>query len=157
MDLETARTVKAGDLLSVCDNSVEYMSGFKGYIPKNRLYRTERGFRFDCYGFPFIDNHFIDRFKGVFVIDDEFVDKRAERQEEEVPKPTLLDEQVGGTHYSGKAIQPIEYIEKNGLGFCEGNVVKYITRHKEKNGAEDIKKVMQYCKFILAYQYGEEL
>ena len=63
------------------------------------------------------------------------------------------DCQVGGTHYQ-KAIQPIEYIEKNKLGFCEGNVIKYITRHKEKNGAEDIKKAIQYLEFILKYQYG---
>ena len=63
------------------------------------------------------------------------------------------DCQVGGTHYQ-KAIQPIEYIEKNKLGFCEGNVVKYVTRHKDKNGAEDIKKAIQYLEFILKYQYG---
>ena len=63
------------------------------------------------------------------------------------------DYQVGGTHYQ-KAIQPIEYIEKNKLGFCEGNVVKYVSRHKEKNGAEDIKKAIQYLEFILKYQYG---
>lgn len=73
-----------------------------------------------------------------------------------VAAKSVLSEQVGGSHYSSKAIQPIDYIEKNGLGFCEGNVVKYITRHKDKNGAEDIKKVIQYCKFILAYQYGIE-
>lgn len=63
------------------------------------------------------------------------------------------DYQVGGAHYQ-KAIQPIEYIEKNKLGFCEGNVVKYVSRHKEKNGAEDIKKAIQYLEFILKYQYG---
>lgn len=68
-----------------------------------------------------------------------------------------LSEQVGGTHYNGRSIQPIEFIMANNLGFCEGNVVKYITRHADKNGAEDIKKVIQYCKFILADKYGEKV
>ena len=63
------------------------------------------------------------------------------------------DYQVGGNHYK-KTIQPIEYIEKNKLGYCEGNVVKYVSRHQEKNGAEDIKKAIQYLEFILKYQYG---
>jgi hypothetical protein len=36
--------------------------------------------------------------------------------------------QVGGTHYSNKSIQPIDYILQNNLGFCEGNIIKYVTR-----------------------------
>lgn len=63
--------------------------------------------------------------------------------------------QVGGNHYANKAIQPIDYIMANSLPFCEASVVKYITRHKEKGGAEDIRKIKQYCDFILKYEYGE--
>ena len=64
--------------------------------------------------------------------------------------------QVGGDHYN-LTIQPIDYIMQNGLGFCEGNVVKYISRHQDKNGAEDIRKVIQYCEFILTEIYGEDV
>lgn len=39
-----------------------------------------------------------------------------------------LEVQVGGNHYKDKAIQPVEYIHANGLGFCEGNIVKYVSR-----------------------------
>ncbi len=63
--------------------------------------------------------------------------------------------QVGGSHYR-LPIQPIDYIEKNNLGYCEGNVVKYVTRHKNKKGAEDIRKAIHYLEFILKYQYGED-
>jgi len=35
--------------------------------------------------------------------------------------------QEGGCHYKDMPIQPVEYIHKNGLGFIEGCVVKYIT------------------------------
>jgi hypothetical protein len=64
------------------------------------------------------------------------------------------DEQVGGSHYKDCAIQPIDYIVKNKLDFLEGNVVKYITRHKEKDGPEDIKKVIHYAQLILELTYG---
>ena len=60
-----------------------------------------------------------------------------------------LDTQIGGGHYKGKAIQPIEYILSNDLGFIEGNIVKYITRYKDKNGMEDIKKVIHYAEILL--------
>lgn len=62
--------------------------------------------------------------------------------------------QVGGTHYEKMGIQPVEYIHANGLDFFEGNVVKYVTRHRLKNGAEDIKKAIDYCKMILENDYG---
>lgn len=67
-----------------------------------------------------------------------------------------LDKQEGGQHYKDKAIQPVVYIHANNLGFCEGNVVKYITRHKEKNGAEDIRKVIHYCELLLELEYKNE-
>jgi hypothetical protein len=58
-------------------------------------------------------------------------------------------------HYEG-AITPVEYIVANNLNFFEGNVVKYVTRHKRKNGAEDIRKAMHYLQMILKYGYNEE-
>ena len=63
--------------------------------------------------------------------------------------------QVGGTHYKDCAIMPIEYIIKNKLDFLEGNVIKYITRHKFKGGREDIDKVIHYANLILEYHYAD--
>jgi len=60
-----------------------------------------------------------------------------------------LEVQVGGSHYKDMPLQPIEYILANNLGFCEGNIVKYITRYKAKGGAEDIKKVIHYAQLLL--------
>jgi len=70
-------------------------------------------------------------------------------------KPTALDVQVGGGHYKSFAIQPVEFIQRNKLGFCEGNAIKYLCRHKEKGGAEDIKKVIHYCELLLQLEYGQ--
>ena len=61
----------------------------------------------------------------------------------------------GGKHYQGFVIQPAEFIIKNKLPFAEGNVIKYTLRHREKNGAEDIKKAIHYLKIILEVEYGE--
>lgn len=69
---------------------------------------------------------------------------------------STLDFQVGGTHYKSKKIQPIEYILANEFKFPEGNIIKYISRHDEKNGAEDVLKSIQYHLFILKDTYGEE-
>lgn len=57
--------------------------------------------------------------------------------------------QIGGSHYSGQNIQPIDYIMSNELDFCEGNVVKYVTRWKFKNGVEDLKKARHYLDFLI--------
>ena len=60
-----------------------------------------------------------------------------------------LVKQVGGSHYKDKAIQPIEYIHANKLGFCEGNVIKYVTRWKDKNGIADLEKAKHYIELLI--------
>lgn len=65
-----------------------------------------------------------------------------------------MKQQVGGNHYSDLPIQPIRYIYDNNLGFIEGNIVKYITRHSNKNGGEDVEKVIHYAKLLLKLEYG---
>jgi len=51
-----------------------------------------------------------------------------------------LAHQIGCDHYRKMAIQPVEYILANGLGFVEGAVVKYVSRWKEKAGSRTWKK-----------------
>ena len=67
---------------------------------------------------------------------------------------SALDVQEGGGHYKSFPIQPIEFVHKNGIPFIEGNIIKYICRHKDKNGAEDIKKVIHYCEILLELEYN---
>lgn len=69
---------------------------------------------------------------------------------------SALDKQEGGGHYKGLKIQPIEYIHANGLSYFQGNVVKYVSRYKDKNGAEDIKKAIHYLELILELEYGSK-
>lgn len=67
-----------------------------------------------------------------------------------------LSSQVGGDHYRKMKIQPVEYIIANGIGFLPGNIIKYASRYPDKGGAEDIRKIIHYCKLILEFEYGEK-
>ena len=55
------------------------------------------------------------------------------------------DKQIGGSHYKNMVIQPFEFISKNELTFFQGNVIKYVCRYKQKNGIQDLEKVIHYC------------
>tara|TARA_R110000796_G_scaffold108637_1_gene219718 strand:- start:2115 stop:2381 length:267 start_codon:yes stop_codon:yes gene_type:complete len=59
------------------------------------------------------------------------------------------DRQVAGDHYKKLKIQPIEYILANDMGFCEGAIIKYISRWKNKGGVEDLRKIKQFCDFLI--------
>ena len=65
--------------------------------------------------------------------------------------------QVGGSHYKDCKIQPVEFIVGNDLTFLEGNIIKYITRHRRKGeGRKDIEKVIHYAEMILEMEYKDE-
>jgi hypothetical protein len=66
------------------------------------------------------------------------------------------DKQVGGNHYRNYAIQPFEFIQKNGLGYAEGAVIKYVVRHREKNGREDLEKAIHYLQMLIEQEYPKE-
>ena len=55
------------------------------------------------------------------------------------------DKQIGGSHYKSFYIQPYEFISKNDLSFFQGNVIKYVCRYLNKNGIEDLNKIIHYC------------
>lgn len=55
-----------------------------------------------------------------------------------------LDSQVGGAHYKNRGMQPVVFITANRLDFYCANILKYLTRHNEKNGSQDIEKTVHY-------------
>lgn len=60
--------------------------------------------------------------------------------------------QVAGDHYKGKTIQPWDYIAANGLGYFEGNVVKYVSRWRDKGGVADLEKARHYLDKLIELQ-----
>lgn len=67
---------------------------------------------------------------------------------------SALNHQVGGMHYKSMPMQPVEFCQRNKLGTCESAAIKYICRHGQKNGAEDIKKAIHYLELLLEIVYG---
>jgi hypothetical protein len=62
---------------------------------------------------------------------------------------SAMNEQEGGDHYKDRAIQPVEYIHANGIGFFEGNVIKYCTRWRSKGGLSDLRKARHYIDMLI--------
>lgn len=73
-------------------------------------------------------------------------------KEEYAKRHINTDAAVDPDHYNQHAIEPITYIMANGLDFCEGNVVKYVSRWRAKGGVGDLKKARQYLDFIIKQQ-----
>lgn len=65
-----------------------------------------------------------------------------------------LQRQEGGQHYKSMKIQPVEFIHANGLGFCEGAIIKYVARHRAKNGKEDLLKARHFINLLIELEYG---
>ena len=82
--------------------------------------------------------------------------KLVDQCKEETQTYNPLVAQEGGGHYKNRGIQPLEYTMQNNLSFCEGNVVKYISRYKSKNGIEDLAKVIHYALLASYEEYGEQ-
>jgi hypothetical protein len=60
-----------------------------------------------------------------------------------------LDTQIAGDHYKKLKIQPVEYIHANGLPFIEGNVIKYVTRWRDKGGIDDLRKARHFIDLLI--------
>ena len=66
------------------------------------------------------------------------------------------DKQIAGSHYKNLKIQPVEFCQKNELNYCESAIIKYVCRHRNKNGAEDIQKVIHYAELLLELEYADK-
>ena len=68
---------------------------------------------------------------------------------------STYNKQIGGTHYRKMKIQPSKFVIENKLLFPEGSVIKYICRHRYKNGKEDLEKAKHYIDMIIERDYGD--
>lgn len=65
------------------------------------------------------------------------------------------DKQVGGDHYKQYAIQPAKFALANGLDYAQSNAIKYIVRHKDKNGVQDLDKAIHYIELLKQHHYNK--
>ena len=66
---------------------------------------------------------------------------------------SAYDKQIGGKHYQKFSIQPSKFVIENELLFPEGNVIKYICRHRYKGGKEDLEKAIHFIEMIIERDY----
>ena len=64
--------------------------------------------------------------------------------------------QIGGEHYLKYKIQPSEFVVENKLLYPEGNVIKYILRHSDKGGKEDLEKAKHFIDMIIERDYADK-
>lgn len=64
----------------------------------------------------------------------------------------VLNAQIAGDHYKKLKIQPVEYIHANGIGYFEGNVIKYVTRWRDKGGIDDLLKAKHYIEMLIEFE-----
>lgn len=69
------------------------------------------------------------------------------------PKMPSAESIESPKHYTNGSIETWDYIVSQKLGYLEGNVIKYVTRYKHKNGLEDLLKAQAYLtKLIKEYR-----
>ena len=71
---------------------------------------------------------------------------------ERVEKQIALEQQVGGNHYNSMKIQPIEYTMANEMNPLQHTVIKYVSRYKNKNGIEDLKKAIHSLELLIQFE-----
>ena len=69
---------------------------------------------------------------------------------------SALSNQIEGNHYKKLKIQPVEYIHANSLGFCEGSVIKYVTRWRSKGGIKDLEKAKHFIELLIEMEYKND-
>lgn len=67
-----------------------------------------------------------------------------------ITKPDPLKTQISGDHYKNLKIQPFEYIMANSIPYSEGNIIKYVTRWRNKGGIKDLEKARHYIDLLIA-------
>lgn len=83
-----------------------------------------------------------------FQLNQEMRNTMTTNRHENLPLPSPA-QQIGGNHYKSKAIQPITYATANSLDLFQHNVVKYVTRWRDKGGVEDLRKAKHYLEMYI--------
>ena len=111
-----------------------------------RIYKTV----LDDEGYKGMTDNIADNFEEI----QPFKDETLHKQRRNMSDP--YDKQIGGDHYQTMKIQPAEFVNKNKLLFAEGNAIKYICRHVNKGGKQDLEIAKHYIDMIIERDYGDE-
>ena len=65
----------------------------------------------------------------------------------------VWNKQIEGNHYQKYKIQPSKFVVENKLLFPEGCAIKYIIRHQDKGGKDDLLKAIHFIEMIIERDY----
>ena len=68
---------------------------------------------------------------------------------------TVWKKQVGGDHYRKYKLQPSKFVTENKLLYPEGCVIKYVIRHQDKGGKQDLEKAKHMIDMIIERDYSK--
>jgi hypothetical protein len=94
------------------------------------------------YGNQYLYRHEFEQVTGVKM-------KYPEKAEKE---PKASEKQIAGNHYKKLKIQPMQYNLANNMNYAQANAIKYITRYKDKNGIEDLKKAIHCLELLIEFE-----
>lgn len=63
-----------------------------------------------------------------------------------------LDVQVGGDHYKGFKIQPVEFCFTNNIPYLESTAIKYLCRWRSKGGIQDLDKAIHFIQLLKDFE-----
>lgn len=92
----------------------------------------------------------------IWIHTSEIMCKTPEPKKDQIESVAANDKQVDGDHYKTE-IQPWDFIEANNLTFIEGNIIKYVARHRSKNGVRDLRKAQHYLEKLIEIEQSREL
>jgi len=162
---------KVGDILEAVDPGVPYL-GTGDIVEVVQVNPSEIDPDFDLLQFEGVkDSHWACRFKRYEGYTNQEMIDRIEKAESmlqsaapsinEIIRNGLItgqekvaasETQVAGNHYSKLKIQPMEYCLQNDLNYGQSNAIKYITRYKDKNGIEDLKKAIHCIELLIEFE-----
>lgn len=87
--------------------------------------------------------------------DEEIIKQAIQDFRQAIKQQTTANEiQIDGNHYKEKFIQPWDYIAANKLGYFEGNIIKYVTRWRDKGGVNDLLKAKHYLDKLIELEHN---
>ena len=84
-------------------------------------------------------------------------DKKSNNWRREMTKkttavPSALNVQIGGDHYKGMAIQPMQYSLLNGMDAAHHTIIKYVSRFRDKGGIQDLEKAKHVLDILIEFE-----
>tara|TARA_R110000851_G_scaffold280929_1_gene434308 strand:+ start:877 stop:1332 length:456 start_codon:yes stop_codon:yes gene_type:complete len=146
---------KVGDVLEVIDCELPFLRN-GDIVEVSYVSPSDDDSDYDMLQFEDVEGlHWASRFKLYEGYTQELIDrvemaKSINGFEEE--KVSASETQVAGNHYSKLKIQPMEYCLQNDLNYGQSNAIKYITRYKDKNGIEDLKKAIHCIELLIEFE-----